>query len=133
MEYEKSYTGLLIWFAAFTVVTTLIGHFPVDEALKGLIFGNAVFIFIVIFTWMVHRNGRIYWYPGITCEQSAEAGYEKRHEYAKKHFQCAGIFAILYLGYSFIAFFAGVPSRISLVVFCIGYLAVLVRMKRMKL
>ena len=98
MELKKSYKGFGIWMLCFVAACFGTVFLPVeDTGLMIRIIMNIMTIGMAILTYMIYRNGYIYWYTGITYEEAAAVSEERRKACAWKHFKLFGIFAAVYL------------------------------------
>lgn len=128
MELKKSYTGFIIWLLCFFVCCFAPAFLGIhDETLIIRIVMNVITLSMAVLTYMIYRNGYVYWYSGITYEEAAKVSEERRKAYAYKHWKIFGIFAVAYLVFSVVLYLLQVGFWVDLVVCVIGLFAVAVR------
>lgn len=134
MELKKSYKGFVIWMIGFVVCC--FGSVFLDIDNVGLITRivlNVCSIGMAIMTYMIYKNGYVYWYTGVTYEEAAAVSEERRKEYARKHLKVFGIFAIVYLVFSLVMQLLQVSFWVDLVVGTLGLIVTSVRTMWFKL
>lgn len=128
MELKKSYKGFWIWMLCFLVACFALPFLKLeDAALTVRIIMNIMTIGMGILTYMIYRNGYVYWYTGITYEEAAAVSEERRKEYAFKHFKLFGIFALVYLVITIVLHLCHVHFWVDLVFGTLALIVVAVR------
>ncbi len=136
MEYKKSYKGFIIWLIAFLTVSIGVALIPEDAVSAAFLMrvvGNICTISIAILAFVICETECVYWYTGISYEDAVKAGSEKRREYAWKHFQRFGTFAVIYLVISIAAQLLQINMWVDLTFLFVGVIAVAVSTIRIKL
>jgi len=122
--YRKSYTGFIVWLIVFVIAMVAICFLPVDdEAILIRLLLNLCTLGMAQLTWMIWRNGRVYWYNGVSFEEAEKVGSERRKEYAFRHFRLFGGYALVALAFTLGGQLAGWPWWVDMVVISIGLMA----------
>ena len=128
MELKKSYKGFVVWMICFLVCCFGGAFLGIENAeLATRITMNVMTLSIAILTYMIYRNGYIYWYTGITYEEAAAVSEERRKKYAWKSFKLFGIFALVYLVITIILHMCHVHFWVDLVFGTLALIVVAVR------
>jgi len=134
MELKKTYKGFIIWLICFLVCCFGGAFLGIDDAaLLTRIIMNVMTLSMAVLTYMIYRNGYVYWYTGITYEEAAKASPERRKEYARKHWKIFGIFAAVYLVFSVLMYLLQVGFWVDILVCTLGLVVVAVRTMWFKL
>lgn len=121
MELKKSYKGFIIWMVCFLVFCFGSAFLGLDDAaLLTRIIMNVMTLSMAILTYMIYRNGYIYWYTGITYEEAVKVSEERRKAYAYKHWKIFGIFAAVYLVFSVLMHLLQVSFWVDILVCTLG-------------
>lgn len=127
-ELEKSYRGFVIWMVCFLGCCIGFPFLVIDNtALVIRMIMNMMNCSMAILTYMIYRNGYVYWYTGITYEDAAKVSEERRKEYAFKHLKIFGLFAVIFLAFSVLMHLLKVSYWMDFVVGTIGLIVVAVR------
>lgn len=128
MGLKKSYKGFMIWMICFLVCCFGSAFLGIDDAaLLTRVIMNVMTLSMAVLTYMIYRNGYIYWYTGITYEEAAAVSPERRKEYAYKHWKLFGIFAVAYLVFTILMHLLQMGFWVDIVVCTIGLIVVAVR------
>lgn len=128
MELKKSYKGLIVW-----IICLLGGCFGIafvgitDSNLITRLVMNIITICMAVLTYMIYRNGYIYWYNSVTYEAAAKVSEERRKAYAYKHWKLFGTFALVYLLFSVVMQILQVGFWVDLLVGTFGLCVVAAR------
>ena len=115
MEYKKSYKGFLLWLAGFIAALLLLSFIPAEDGgLVTRLICNLKTISLALLTWIIYKTEAVYWYNGTEYEAARDAGSERRKAFAWKHFELFGWSAAIYLVFSIIAQFFGLPFWLDL-------------------
>lgn len=95
---KKSYFGFWIWTIVYTVSVMCMSFLPIHntDLLIRIIF-NYTNLAITVLTIIMFINEKIFWYNGISYEQAASAGSDRRKAYALKHVKVFGTATLIYL------------------------------------
>ena len=101
---KKSYLGFWIWTIVYTVSVMCMSYLPIHntDILIRIIF-NYTNLAITVLTIIMFINEKIFWYNGISYEQAASAGSDRRKAYALKHVKVFGTATLIYFIISLIA------------------------------
>ena len=128
MELKKSYKGFVVWMICFLVCCFGGAFLGIENAaLATRITMNVMMLSIAILTYMIYRNGYIYWYTGITYEEAARVSEERRKACAYKHWKLFGTFAGVYLVFSVLMHLLQVGFWVDILVGTLGLVVVAVR------
>lgn len=132
--YRKTYAGFIIWLIMFMIAMLAICFLPVkDEAVLIRLLMNLCTIGMAQLTWMIWRNERVYWYNGVSFEEAAKAGNERRRAYAHRHFRLFGGYALAALAFTLGGQLAGWPWWVDMAVIPVGLIAAAFRTMTYKL
>lgn len=127
MELKKSYKGLIIWMIGFLVCCFGSAFLEIDDvALLIRIIMNVMTLSMAVLTYMIYRNGYIYWYTGITYEEAAKVSEERRKACAYKHWKIFGIFAVVYFVFSVVMHLLQVGFWVDILVCTLGLVVIAV-------
>lgn len=128
MEYKKTYKGFWIWMICFIAVLLLVGLIPVKNAISASIgmrlINNVCAIAMAILAFIIYESEYVYWYNGISYEDALKADSERRREYAWKHFQRFGTFAVIHLIISVAAQLLGISMWVDFAILVVGMIGV---------
>ena len=128
MELKKSYKGFVMWMIGFLVCCVGLAFLKIDDvASLTRIIMNVMTLSMALLTYMIYRNGYVYWYTGITYEDAAKVSDERRKAYALKHWKLFGIFAAIYFVFSVVMHLLQVSLWIDIWVCTMGLIGVAVR------
>ena len=128
MELKKSYKGFAIWMICFLAACFASAFLKVEDvAIVIRYIMNVMTVGMAILTYMIYRNGYVYWYTGITYEEAAAVSEERRKAYAWRHFKLFGIFALVYLVFTILLHLLQVSFWVDLLVGTIALIVVAVR------
>lgn len=102
-DQKKSYTLFIIWLSAFAVLLTAGAIHKPNIAGLGTVKSISILMYVMldILLFLVCVTGRVYWMPGVSYEESSDAGVAARKKYAFCHL-CIFLGATaLYLAYCF--------------------------------
>ena len=128
MELKKSYKGFVIWMIGFLVCCVGFVFLKIDDAaLITRIIMNVMTLSMALLTYMIYRNGYVYWYTGITYEDAVKVSEERRKAYALKHWKLFGIFAVIYFVFSVVMHLLKMSLWIDILVCTMGLIVIAVR------
>lgn len=134
MEFKKSYKGFWLWMLFFLVACFGVAFLPIDDGiLAGRIVCNVCTLGMALLAYTIYRTGYIYWYNGVSYEESLKAGEERRKAYAWTHFKRFGIFAVVFLLFSVIAHLLQFSFAIDIVLLLVGLVGVAISTINIKL
>lgn len=125
-EYKKSYTGFLIILLLYLIAAFLPIFIPVIHDRPGAVtawmcFATAVFVFALIF--YIYKSEKLYLFSGVTYEQAAKLSSEQRRNYAYLTLKKFLPATVILIAYSVLAFIAGLPDALSIVILCLVLVA----------
>lgn len=134
MELKKSYKGLVLIMVLFVAAMLSISLIPAssDDLPLRLIL-NLMNFTMALLTGVICRNQAIYWYTGITYEQAAAAGPERRLAYARKHFQRFALTAFAGLGVTLLFSGLGLSAWFDFALLLLGLMATAISTVRIRL
>ena len=91
---KKSYLGLIVWLVVYTGLMSVAGFLPLGADLLIRVFMIFTAVALVVLMAMMYFMDSVYWMNGVTFEQAATAGPERRKRFAFLHLRLFGIFAI---------------------------------------
>lgn len=81
---------------------------------------NVCILNVALLAYIIYKTECVYWYNGTDFKEAAEAGSERRKEFAWKHLKRFGGFAIVFLVYSIISYQLKIPCITDAAVAIIG-------------
>ena len=122
---KKSYLGLVLWMVAFLGLMLGTVFLPTeDEALLTRLVFNLCTIGVAALCLIMLLTDHAYWINGVTYEECASAGPERRRLYVWRHFVRFAIAAGIYLIYSVVAQILGLTFWIDLAIVFFGMVGV---------
>ncbi|MBR5546107.1 MAG: hypothetical protein IKU70_03900 [Clostridia bacterium] len=132
--YRKSYRGFVIWLIVFLVLLFAICFLPVeDAAIMTRLITNLCTLGMAHLTWLIWRTESVYWYNGVSFEDAAKAGAERRKAYALRHFRLFGGYALVALVVTAAAQMLHLPWWVDFTLVCSGLIVAAVRTTAYKL
>ena len=132
--YRKSYRGFVIWLIVFLVLIFAICFLPAeDAAIMTRLITNLCTLGMAHLTWLIWRTESVYWYNGVSFEDAAKAGAERRKAYALRHFRLFGGYALVALVVTAAAQMLHLPWWVDFTLVCGGLIAAAFRTMAYKL
>ena len=132
--YRKSYRGFVIWLIVFLVLIFAICFLPVENAaIITRLITNLCTLGMAHLTWLIWRTESVYWYNGVSFEDAAKAGAERRKAYALRHFRLFGGYALVALVVTAAAQMLHLPWWVDFTLVCGGLIAAAFRTMAYKL
>lgn len=124
-EYKKNYKPLALFFV--TLVTALVlgglasSKFFPDSSMRV----TAIILHLALpaLTFIIYKTGYVYWYNGVSFEDAQKATEEQRKAYAKAHLKRFSIASAIFLVFTAISIFAGLPQWLD---FTVGALTLII-------
>ncbi len=124
---KKSYFGLIIWIIVYCGACTAAVFLPVSEQVILRLINVITMVGLCVLTAVIYKTEYVYWYSGITYEQAAAAGSQRRKEYAGKHLRIFWGLSALFIIFTIIMQLLGFNALIDEGVMIFGILAAAIR------
>ena len=122
--YRKSYRGFVIWLIVFLVLIFASCFLPVeDAAIMTRLITNLCTLGMAHLTWLIWRTESVYWYNGVSFEDAAKAGAERRKAYALRHFRLFGGYALVSLFITIAAHLLHLPWWVDFTLITVSLIA----------
>lgn len=125
MKLKKSYKGFVIWLILFCLASIGVSSLPIKDSdmMTRMVYSICSWG-ITLLALIIYKTEYIYWYNGMSYEKAAEAGSEKRKQYAWKHFKRFAVFSVIYTLFSVLAQILHLSYWIDTVIFLVGFVGV---------
>ena len=134
MEYTKSYKGFILWILSYAALLLSICFLPTkDGGLLTRVLLNYTNLALLLLMYIILKTEFVYWFSGTSFEEARDAGSDRRHAFALKHFYCFLWPTLGYLTFSVLAQLLGIPFWIDLVLFCVVLMTAAFSTNRYKL
>lgn len=134
MELKKTWKGFVWWMIGYVAALFGVIFLPTEDEglLIRLVLGMTVLAMAVL-TWMILKTGCIYWYNGVSYEEAAGAGAQRREDYARAHFNRFRMLALVCLVFSTAAHLLGISYWFDFALCTMGMIGTAVSTMRIKL
>jgi len=131
---KKGYTGFILWMIGYTVLLFLVPLLPIEDGgLMTRIVLALTSLAIAGLMLLIYVTEKVFWFNGVTYEEAAEAGSERRKLYALRHLIVFSAFTAAYLLFTVIGVILHWPFWIDIIVFCIGMILTAISTIRIRL
>ena len=131
---QKSYKGFGLWFVIY-----IAGYAPIIF-LKSMDAHNLTRLTLIYtacaiaaLAYIIYKTDKIYWYNGTSFEEAEAAGYERRMEFAYRHFKKFRNFTVFYTLFSLLAVISDLNIIVDTIVFTAGLIITAVSTIKIKL
>lgn len=133
-EYKKSYCGFWVWLIGFCLACFACVFIPkTSMQILIAVIDNIMIIGCFILSFIIYKTGYVYWYNGTSYEEAKKAGEERRNRFALLHMKRFGYFALIFLIYSIVSVWIGLPYGIDITIATIGLVGVAISTINIKL